>query len=493
MANAKKIKLPNNTTVDLIDSRIPGVDTTPTANSTNVVTSGGVHSAISEVFTELSSSIETPLSATIGGTNKTITTLYATTANRPTQYKGTDEAGGYNLNTVLAGGGAIRNVSNTTYWAHAPSDIGWFGAAVQFNPSNFEIGAMQFAYNGNYNGTSPTNKMWWRVRNSDGWADDWHLIYDSGNSNSTSIDWAAKTLTVGDHIYLPNNKAIYGADTEGTDRRMLYVSTSNNLIIGSGFQTTGNTYLYGSSILFHADSTNVATISSTGLSVAGAITASETGTFDTITLTNTSAVAHVNFSRANWNYVNIPTGGTLAISVGGAGTSNTAITVDTHRVKPGSNSTFDLGYIDSSNASNNRLWANIYGEHFELVKTGGATLTFRGTTLNNQQHKILFQGSSSDSNGFKIETTAATSYGRQSLGFYRSNVTSGSAPYTPDWKRVLYMPYDGGVTIGTSSNSENLTVNGNVRVASTDNIVFTGSSKTLTDMIGDIETLLAAI
>lgn len=146
MANAKKIKLPNNTTVDLIDSRIPGVDTTPTADSTNVVTSGGIKSAISNAFSDLSSSVETPLSATIGGATKTVTTLHATTAKRPTQYKGTDEAGGYNLNTVLAGGGAIRNVSNTSYWAHAPSDIGWFGAALQFNPSSYETGAMQFAY-----------------------------------------------------------------------------------------------------------------------------------------------------------------------------------------------------------------------------------------------------------------------------------------------------------------------------------------------------------
>lgn len=67
----------------------------------------------------------------------------------------------------------------------------------------------------------------------------------------------------------------------------------------------------------------------------------------------------------------------------------------------------------------------------EIVNTGGATLVMRGTQLNNQVHTILFRGSDSESNGFKIETTAASSYGRQSLGFYRSNVASGSAPYTP--------------------------------------------------------------
>lgn len=41
-----KVKLPDNTVEDIKDSRIPGVDSTPTANSQNVVTSGGVYSEI---------------------------------------------------------------------------------------------------------------------------------------------------------------------------------------------------------------------------------------------------------------------------------------------------------------------------------------------------------------------------------------------------------------------------------------------------------------
>lgn len=312
-----------------------------------------------------------------------------------------------------------------------------------------------------------------------------------------------------------SSSAIATVSSTGFDVDGLLTTKTENVCSGTGYQTlrfltnenaayiqakpdsgnagdlriTGYNTQQGNALYF-----NFANIYAQGpLSVTGAVTATGAGTFDTITLTNTSAVAHIDFSRVGWSYLNVPTGAALAISVGGAASANTTAMFDSTSIRPGSNSTVNLGYIDASSASNNRLWANIYGEHFELIKTGGATLTLRGTTLNNQQHTILFQGSSSDSNGFKIETTPVSSYGRQSLGFYRSNVTSGSAPYTPDWKRVLYMPYDGGVTIGTSSNSENLTVNGNVRVASTDNIVFTGSNKTLTDMIGDIETLLAAI
>lgn len=47
----KKVKLPNNTVVDINDARIPGVDTTPTSGSMNVVTSGGVFESIPTVPT----------------------------------------------------------------------------------------------------------------------------------------------------------------------------------------------------------------------------------------------------------------------------------------------------------------------------------------------------------------------------------------------------------------------------------------------------------
>ena len=56
----KKLKLPDNSSQDIHDARITGVDSTPTASSTNVVTSGGVATAISNIeqfyFVEGSSS-----------------------------------------------------------------------------------------------------------------------------------------------------------------------------------------------------------------------------------------------------------------------------------------------------------------------------------------------------------------------------------------------------------------------------------------------------
>lgn len=43
-----KIKLPDNSVQEIRDSRIVGVDNAPTSESTNVVTSGGVYTALSE-------------------------------------------------------------------------------------------------------------------------------------------------------------------------------------------------------------------------------------------------------------------------------------------------------------------------------------------------------------------------------------------------------------------------------------------------------------
>lgn len=42
----KKVKLPNNSVENINDARISGIDTTPTSGSTNVVTSGGVKTAL---------------------------------------------------------------------------------------------------------------------------------------------------------------------------------------------------------------------------------------------------------------------------------------------------------------------------------------------------------------------------------------------------------------------------------------------------------------
>ena len=47
-----KVKLPNNTTEDVHDSRIAGIDNAPTSGSNNPVSSGGVYTALQNVTPE---------------------------------------------------------------------------------------------------------------------------------------------------------------------------------------------------------------------------------------------------------------------------------------------------------------------------------------------------------------------------------------------------------------------------------------------------------
>lgn len=49
MADVTKIKLPDNSVVNIKDNRIPGIDEVLIENSDNIITSGGVYDAIMEV------------------------------------------------------------------------------------------------------------------------------------------------------------------------------------------------------------------------------------------------------------------------------------------------------------------------------------------------------------------------------------------------------------------------------------------------------------
>lgn len=51
MSSISKVKLPDNTALDIHDVRITGVDTTPTSSSTNVITSGAVYSSLPTALT----------------------------------------------------------------------------------------------------------------------------------------------------------------------------------------------------------------------------------------------------------------------------------------------------------------------------------------------------------------------------------------------------------------------------------------------------------
>ena len=105
MADVNKIQLPDNSVVNIKDYRIPGVDSTPTLGSDNVVTSDGIASAIPSTYAG---------SPTAGGfANKTVaipfgevdsdstaTNIKATVDNFPDEL--TDGVCAYIRNDVIA-------------------------------------------------------------------------------------------------------------------------------------------------------------------------------------------------------------------------------------------------------------------------------------------------------------------------------------------------------------------------------------------------------
>lgn len=114
MADVKKIKLPDNTIVNIKDYRIPGVDTVPTSGSGNVITSGGIYAANYAG----SDSNGGPALKTYGipygavDSNSTSTVMTATVDNFPTEL--TDGVCAYIRNDIIASAdGWTLNVNGT--------------------------------------------------------------------------------------------------------------------------------------------------------------------------------------------------------------------------------------------------------------------------------------------------------------------------------------------------------------------------------------------
>ena len=257
----------------------------------------------------------------------------------------------------------------------------------------------QVAWDIYHNSETPTRRMWWRAKSlSHGWQGDWHLIYDSS------------TLT----------KAVITG------------------LLGTEYHPYGGS----SSLSILADAVSAATVSASG-----------TGTFKNIVLTDTSSTARIEFSRSGLNYLQIPSDGKLAIVANSSRTdSNSTAIFSATAVNPGVSGAIALGYYSES-SSGSQLWSNISAQGMQLVKSGGATLYIRNHTGNGDAGSIIFRSSYGEqSNGFKIAAEATTgSYQIQTLNFYCSNNRSGSSPYTPIWQRAMRISYNGNVIIGNST------------------------------------------
>ena len=149
-----------------------------------------------DLFTVLTSTNDTNLSVTIGGTTKTITNLYAL---RLKGVRVTEETVSYgDLNSLTGTSYSIvTNYIGNSNWQHAPTiqTGNYWGGAVVVKGQDSNL-MMQLFWNAKHNeSTTPTGKLWFRARTSGGWGDDWkELAFADGNIATATALATARTL-----------------------------------------------------------------------------------------------------------------------------------------------------------------------------------------------------------------------------------------------------------------------------------------------------------
>ena len=119
------------------------------------------------------------IKVTKGGSASNVLVGFATTSKRFARYQGENVAGGYDLDTLLSGGGITSQYGSSTYWANKPTEM-TYGGVVQLNTQASDSLCMQFAWDVVHTSSTvgDTGKLWWRDKPTAGWGT-WHLIYDS--------------------------------------------------------------------------------------------------------------------------------------------------------------------------------------------------------------------------------------------------------------------------------------------------------------------------
>ena len=178
-----------------------------------------------------------------GESTNDLTVPFATASRRPFEVAGTAAAGGYDLDTMLEGGGITRNYGSAAYWGHAPAGAA-YGSAVQISTgrANHSLD-MQLLWDIYHNNdTVATRRLWWRAASNKGWKGDWHLVYDS-----ESLTQAVVTGLIGNTIYAPYHTDGYLPLSGGTLTGVLTVNSS---------LTTTGTIIAGNNIHFSKSSFN---------------------------------------------------------------------------------------------------------------------------------------------------------------------------------------------------------------------------------------------
>ena len=174
-------------------------------------------------------------------------------------------------------------------------------------------------------------------------------------------------------------------------------------------------------------------------------------------LTNTEGVTHIQFSRANYNYVIAPTGGSIAFGANGAtGGSQVSLVISASDVVPGQNNgTIELGspdYAWKSLYTRNVYWDDGNGKQNAYTSyTNGTASTTEGTA-GAQGYFNLFLGNST-----AVSTTAGSGAGNSrgrlyiyGTGAYSSLIQTQAASSS---KTVTIPNYTGYMVIGNDGYS----------------------------------------
>ena len=158
---------------------------------------GNFSTVASGLFTSLTSTNDTNLSVTIGGTTKTITNLYALRLKGVQVKEDTVSYGDLNSLTGTSYS-IVTNYNLNSNWQHAPSFTGlsnYWGGAIVVKGQDSSL-MMQLFWNAKHNeSTTPTGKLWFRARASYGWADDWkEIAFADGNIATATALATARTL-----------------------------------------------------------------------------------------------------------------------------------------------------------------------------------------------------------------------------------------------------------------------------------------------------------
>ena len=238
------------------------------------------------------------LVVTKNGTGTNVLINFATNSKRLVRANGTSSAGGYDLNTLLTGGGITSQYGSPTYWANGPSGMS-YGGVAQFNTQSSDSLTMQFAWDVVHNVADGTNRLWWRDYNNLGWGG-WREIYHSGNANSSSVAWAAKTLAVGENdsgwtsTFTATNSCVYLADAAGGNG--IYVGSKLNDETGYLLRLRSNQSTLGSG------GTDRLTVLFNGKTGIGTASPRDTLTVDGVVAPFTNASYSLGTADYSWSY-----------------------------------------------------------------------------------------------------------------------------------------------------------------------------------------------